>query len=131
MLVMLKVAMRSWMELAMPLLELRELPSHGFRAGFQAEEVHGDSQGLISKHVEWGASITICKLDIAKAYETLSWAAAQAMFEHRALPVHFQDAYWRIHGRRQLHLRTPEGAVKFTIRPTHGIPQGAPESPLV
>lgn len=38
--VMLKLAMRTWLELASPYLYLRRALSHGVRPGFQAAEVH-------------------------------------------------------------------------------------------
>lgn len=128
--VMLKVSMRAWLQLAQPFLQLRALPSHGSRPGYQAAEVHAALRCLVSKHIEWDSGICICKLDIAKAYDTLSWQSVEEMFAYRGLPQPLRGAYWRVHGWRRLHFRT-EGAVQFCVQPNQGIPQGAPESPLV
>lgn len=40
-------------------------------------------------------------------------------------------AYWREHPDRQLAFRTCDGSIAFTVRPTRGMPPGAPESPMI
>lgn len=66
-------------------------------------------------------------LDIAKAYDAVSWSSVQAMFESRQLPKALQHSFWRIHGRRKLSFRTTNGAVAFSVTSAQGIAQGAPE----
>lgn len=65
------------------------------------------------------------------AYGTLCWGTIDATFCRRRLPKPLRDAYWRMHRGRELRVRTPGGAVAFSVVPTQGISMGAPESPLV
>lgn len=66
------------------------------------------------------------ELDIAKAYDT-----GMTRFRRRGMPQELIDAYWREHEGRSLAFRTTDGRVQFTVTPAQGMPQGAPESPMV
>lgn len=129
--VTLKVTLRCWMILATPFLELRHPPSHGFRAGFQASDVHYVFRHMLPKQWDFGAPFLRIKLDIRKAYDTLAWASIQQMFAKRGLPTALQHAYWRIHVGRRLRFRNSDGTISFALTPMQGIPQGSPESPLI
>lgn len=47
------------------------------------------------------------------------------------MPVWLQAVYWRHHRGRRLTFRTTDNTVTFTARPRRGMPQCAPESPMV
>lgn len=51
--------------------------SHGNRPGFQAGEVHVGLRCLFSTCQEWQFPLVVAKIDIAKAYDTMSWNAIQ------------------------------------------------------
>lgn len=123
--------MRCWMAAAARFLCLRRLPSHGFRESFQAAEVHFAVRALMQEHREYGSSVVVAKLDIPKAYDTLSWPSTQSMFERRGLPTALQDAYWRVHRGRRLQFRTSCGcAIRHHPDPRHPA-RVSPESPLI
>lgn len=129
--VALKITMKVWLHHASEFLTLRRQPSHGFRSSFQPAEVHHILRTLIRKHSEWGESLTLCKVDIAKAYDSVTWKAIDEMFRERQLPNALREAYWKIHMGRKLQFSANSGTLRFSIEPTRGLPQGAPESPLI
>lgn len=86
---------------------------------------------LLCKHAEWDSTIDTCNIDIYKAYDTLAWASIGALFIDRGLPQPLRDTYWRVHVARRLTFRTSSGAIRFSVTPNQGLPQGAPESPLI
>lgn len=120
--VLQKLALKMWMVEAGPYLALRRRSSHGFRTHFQAAELHQS---------EWNLPTFIAKLDINKTYDTVAWSALDWLFERRHLPLHLQCANWRMHYNRVLHSHTADGTVHVPVAPTGGMPQGAPESPLI
>lgn len=79
-----------------------------------------------------GAELLVAKLDIKKAYDTLLWTAVQRSFDRGCVPQDLQDMYWRRHkGRRLQQFRTSDGLVSFSAIASRGLPQDAPESPLI
>lgn len=82
------------------------------------------SAPCLKRRTEWN-------LPTRKAYDTAAWCAIDWMFERRQLPMHLQCAYWRKHCGRVLHFHTADGTVPFSVAPIGGMPQSAPESPLV
>lgn len=116
---------------AMPYLVLRKQRSRGFRASFQAAQVHRLMPELATKHHEWGTELTIIKLDIAKAYDALRWQSIEDEFRDRDMPNDLRCAYWRLHAGRELCFRTGDTTIEFVLRPNQDIPQGSPESPAV
>lgn len=125
--VTLKISMHIWMALASPFLALQETTSHGFRAGFQAAELHGGFRLLLSERAEWQMPLVLAKVDIAKAYDSLTWAAIQRTFERRNLPEGLNSAYWWCHKGRTLIFSTVDKIISFSATPTRGIPQGSQE----
>lgn len=123
--------MKVWLHHASGFLRLRRQPSHGFRSSFQPAEVHHTLHTLIRKHAEWGESLCLCKIDIAKAYDSVTWRAIDEMFRARRLPEFLRRAYWQIHKGRRLYFSANSGTLRFSVEPTRGLPQGAPESPLI
>lgn len=120
--VTLKLALKIWMSATEKNLHLRRLPSQGFRKGVQAAETHLGLRTLVSKHLEWGAEWT---------YDTLLWTAVQRSFDRRGAPQDLQDMYWRLPKGRRLQFRISDGLVCFSAIASRGLPQGAPESPLI
>lgn len=86
--VALKVTMKVWLHVASDYLALRRQPSHGFRKSLQPAEVHHILRTLVHKHSGWGDRWTFCKVDIAKAYDSVSWKAIDDMFIERRHPFH-------------------------------------------
>lgn len=122
-----KVILRTWMTLATPWLGLREVTSHGFRSSYQCAEAHAVARQVPARRTEWGLSTVIAKLDISKAYDTVTHDAIQECFDRRGLPIPLQAAYWRDHLHRSLLFRTSDGLTAFTVKPGRGKPPGAPE----
>lgn len=116
---------------ATPFLQLQKPSSHGFRPGFQAGEVPVGLRYLFSTRQEWPLPLVVAKIDIAKAYDTVSWNAIQRMFIRRNLPPALQAHYWRVHRHRSLLFTTADRRISFRATPTCGMPQGSPETPLV
>lgn len=73
--VLMKTAMRLWMHEIRDYMGLHRRSSHGFRASFQAFEVHLTLRMLVSKRAERGSTTRSCKLDIRKAYDIVAWEA--------------------------------------------------------
>lgn len=128
---MFKFVMRLWILESSEYLALRHTSSHGFRATYQAADIHFALRAILAKRKEWGLSTYICKLDIRKAYDTVSWTAVAALFGRRGLPQWLRAAYWRAHLGRRLRFASADGAVSFETSAQRGMPQGSPESPLV
>lgn len=105
--------------------------AHGFRAGYQAAELQLLVRMIIDKRLEWSVPVFLAKLDIAKASDTVDWPATNWLFERRQLPLALRSAYWRVHYNRELTFHLGDGLISFPLRPCGGMPQGAPESPLV
>lgn len=78
-----------------------------------------------------GLPTFLAKLDIAKAYDTVSWAAIDWVFERRQVPHFLRAAYWRMHAGRTLVFRVSGGSTTFEVIPERGMPQCAPESPAI
>lgn len=129
--VALKMCMNTWHKLARPFLQLESKASHAFSPSFQSGEVHWCLRSLPRKHDEFGCGPLICKIDIRKAYDTLTWSAIQSTFRRRTLPQFVADACWRMHSHRMLKFRCATNSVRFTVLPDRGIPQCSPESPMV
>lgn len=127
----LKLSIRVRLKMAEPYLRLRRKSSHGFRPGVQAAEVHEGMRHLLSARSEWGHPTVIAKIDVAKAQDTLEHSAIHNSFQRRGMPAPLQAAYWRCHAGRVLHFCSSDGGIKFSARPTRGVPQGSPESPVV
>lgn len=125
---MFKLVMRLWILEGSSYLALRHKSSHGFRATYQTAEVH---LAILAKRRAWGLSTYVCKLDIRKTYDTVSWAAVAALFDRRGLPQWLRAAYWRAHLGRQFRFVSADGAVSSATTARRGMPQGSPESPLV
>lgn len=86
---------------------------------------------LFEKRRAWGLPSLLAKLDIAKAYDTVSWEVIDWLFERREMPHQLRSMYRRMHVRRTLTFHVAGGSVTFDIVPVRGMPQGAPESPAV
>lgn len=86
---------------------------------------------VVEKRLEWGLPTFKVKLDIAKAYDSVAWAAICWLFERRGLPDFLRAACWRMHTGRELHFGTGDNVAEFALIPERWMPQGAPESPLV
>lgn len=127
----MKTAMRLWMREIQGYMGLRRRSSHGFRASFQAAEVHIALRSLGAKRSEWGATTRSCKLDIRKAYGIAAWRAVAALFERRQVPQELRSAYWRLHLDRTLMFRTADGTVTFRAVARRGMPQVSPENPML
>lgn len=129
--VLQKVGLRAWLVAATPYLKLRSQASHGFRREFQAAELQLLIRSIMDKRLEWNLPFFVAKLDIAKAFDSVSWDAICWLFERRNLPAALRAAYWRMHVGRELVFRTGDGMISFPLEPRRGMAQGAPESPLV
>lgn len=125
--VSVKLAAKLWLEAAKPYLELRSSSPHGIRPMFRAAEVHRLMRELVSEHQEWGVHLTIIKLDIAKAYDTLLWASIEDEFVQRGMPFSARCAI----ADEKFSFHTGDAAISFALTPNQGIPQGSPESPAV
>lgn len=123
--VMLKMSARAWMVAARLYLALQRRSSHGFRPTFQCSEVHWSLRSLLERRREWGLATCLCKVDIRKAYDTVSFAGINALFETRQLPGWMRRAYWRLHLGRVLRFRTSDGAIEFESGVRRGMPQGS------
>lgn len=112
-----KVVLRTWMHLAAPWLSLREPASHGFRSSYQCPAANAVARHVLARRSEWGLATVAAKLDIAKAYDTVTHDAIQERFERRGLPIPLQAAYWREHDSRTVQFRTSDGLIAFIGRP--------------
>lgn len=125
------MALRCWLSAALPFLELRSQASHGFRSGFQADELQAVVRTIFEKRKQWGLPALLAKLDIARAYGAVSLSAMDWVFERCQVPHFLRAAYWRMHTGRTLVFRVSRGSTTFEVVPEHGMPQGAPESPAI
>lgn len=71
------------------------------------------------------------KLDVSKAYDTVTHEAIGDLFAGRQLPMFFRAAYWCERGGRRLTFRTTDNTIQFQVEPIQGMPQGSPESPMI
>lgn len=121
-----EVILRTWMSLASPWLALREPAPHGFRSGYQCADSHAVTRHALTRRSEWGLTTVVAKLDISKAYDTITHDAIQECFDRRGPPLPLQAAYWREHINRTLHSRTSDGLMAFTVSPGRGMPPRRP-----
>ena len=66
----------------------------GFRPTYQADELQTTVKQLITKYQEWGLSLNIIKLEIRKAYDTLSHRRIDESMRRRKVPRWLRAAYW-------------------------------------
>lgn len=65
--------------------ELRRRTSFGLRKGHSCAEVPLILRHLLERRREWGLPTTVVKLDVAKAYYTVSYASISALFRKRGM----------------------------------------------
>lgn len=78
-----------------------------------------------------GAPVFVFKLDVKKAYDSVLWPALQWMCEARGVPPPLTKCILAHSYTSDIVFRTCDDTVKFWLQPTCGMPQGAPESPLL
>ena len=104
--------------------------SHGQYAGVKGQQcvdLAFTLKLLVEKCTEWSVGMLLCRIDIEKAYDTVSWKGLRRAMALRGIPDDIAIALLRLIARTTLRIRNAS-LQDAVVRPRRGIKQGSPES---
>jgi len=103
---------------------------HGFRKKRGCQTACMDLKMKLGKYKLQNKKVVVIKLDINRAFDSVTWKGLQGMFENLKIPPHMQKIFWSSYEGTKVRIQYADREDSGFIL-EHGVKQGGPESPII
>jgi len=98
---------------------------HGFREKSGCQTACMDIKLKLEKYKQQNKKVAVIKLDISRAFDSVSWEGLQCLFESLGIPEHMQKIFWGSYKGIKVRIQHSDKQDSGFIL-EHGVKQGGP-----